>query len=100
MKIKRTFDRDINLIKEVAPGINLPWGFGLIRFKARSDQLEPLVLMHVVADGESPAHGNTEALCGKRGLVGQDVALLSKGKSYPFCLKCQRAAKAIEEGGA
>jgi hypothetical protein len=97
MKSKRTFDRNIHLRDEAPPGISLPWGFNLIRFVAVSDQLLPLVLMHV---SEDVAGDHGQALCGRRGKVGMDVSYLSKGKSYTFCLKCQRAAKAVEEGGA
>jgi len=95
--IRKTFDREIHLHDETPPGISLPWGFNLIRFEPMSYQLKPLVLMHV---SKLVAGDFGEALCGEKWNVGHDVSYLSKGKSYPFCLKCQRAAKAIEEGGA
>jgi hypothetical protein len=98
MKIKRIkFDREIHLLDESPPGIDLPWGFNLIRFNAISYQLLPLVLMHV---GELVAGESGEALCGERGTVGMDISYLVKGKTYPFCVECQQLAKALEEGGA
>jgi len=90
--IHKTFDRAIYLLDEAPPGINLPWGFNLIRFNAISYQLLPLVLMHV---SELVAGESGEALCGERGTVGMDMSYLSKGKSYPFCRKCQEAAGRI-----
>ncbi len=90
--IRKTFDRGIYLLDEDPPGIDLPWGFNLIRFEAISRQLEPLVLMHV---GELVAGEFGEALCGEKWTVERDVSYLAKGKSYSFCRKCQEEARRI-----
>jgi hypothetical protein len=94
--IRKTFDRDIYLLDESPPGINLPWGFNLIRFETcpshRAVPLIPLAPMHV---SELVAGDFGEALCGEKWRVGMDISHLSEGKSYPFCCKCQEAAGRI-----
>jgi len=92
MKSKRTFDRKYDLTEEVPDGLFLPYDFEFVQL-FRSYSCESLLKrIHIL-------YGSV--LCGAAGQrTPWPVLNLSADCEYTFCLKCQRAAKAVEEGGA
>lgn len=88
--MRKTFDRDYDLLRETPPSVNLPHGHELGRLRAVRKDV-PLVAVHVFNDDPHPGRTGT-ALCGKRGEVADIVHYLFSAATYPFCGKCQEAA--------
>jgi hypothetical protein len=101
MKSKRTFDRQYDLTEELPDGLYLPCGFGFVQLYGAGPYENILTRIHVLRQGlQGFASLDADVLCrGKLRATPWRVLGLSGGVEYTFCLKCQRAAKAIEEGG-
>ena len=93
MKSKRTFDRKYDLTEEVPGGLYAPYDSEFVQLFSSTSRESLLTRIHI-------RYG--AILCGatRTGRTPWRVLNLSADREYTFCLKCQRAAKAIKEGGA
>lgn len=92
MKSKRTFDRGYDLTEESPDGLYLPYNYEFVQLFGTDYYETVLKRIHIDQGG---------ILCGiKTHRAPSRVLSLSPDHEYTFCLKCQRKAKDIEEGGA